>query len=74
MENTPETKTYENPRTAAKMKWYNRVKNDPAYAERFKEQRKRYYEAHKEQEQTKALERYYRRKAQAPGTPETPGA
>jgi hypothetical protein len=72
MENAPEVKTYENPRTAAKMKWYNRVKQDPAYAERFKEQRKRYYETHKEQEQTKALERYYRRKALA--SPEVPGA
>ena len=72
MENLPENtpgvaseKTYENPRTAAKMKWYKKVKQDPEQAAKFREQRRRYYLAHIEEERQKSLERYYKRKAEA---------
>jgi hypothetical protein len=75
MENTPENKTYENPRTAAKMKWYRRAKENPDQIAKFKEQRRRYYLANREKEKITALERYYKRKAlaESPGDAETPG-
>jgi hypothetical protein len=82
MENTaerPTEKTYENPRTASKMKWYRSAKENPEQVAKFKDQRRRYYLAHVEEERTRALERYYKRKAMAPpkagspGDAETPG-
>ena len=63
-----------NPRTVSKNKWLQKCRQDPAKAQHLKDLRRKYYEAHREEEKAKALARYYQKKAVATPAPPAPPA